>query len=119
MIGDRLLQIADPKLIKLVMKGDTMAGFLFGFPDISEGIRRANGRLWPLGWFWLLREFGRTKWINLNGAGILAPYRGLGVNAILYVEMQKTIASGQLLSRRHRADRGKRVDAGRCAYYGR
>ena len=93
-IGDRLLQIADPKLIKLVMKGDTIAGFLFGFPDISDGIRRANGRLWPLGWFWLLREFGRTKWINLNGAGILAPYRGLGVNAILYVEMQKTIASG-------------------------
>ncbi len=93
-IGDRLLQIADPKLIKLVMKGDTIAGFLFGFPDISEGIRRANGRLWPFGWFWLLREFGRTKWINLNGAGILAPYRGLGVNAILYVEMQKTIASG-------------------------
>jgi len=93
-IGDRLLQIADPKLIKLVMKGDTIAGFLFGFPDISEGIRRAHGRLWPFGWFWLLREFGRTKWINLNGAGILAPYRGLGVNAILYVEMQKTIASG-------------------------
>jgi hypothetical protein len=93
-IGDRLLQIADPKLIKLVMKGDTIAGFLFGFPDISEGIQRANGRLWPFGWFWLLREFGRTKWINLNGAGILAPYRGLGVNAILYVEMQKTIASG-------------------------
>ena len=93
-IGDRLLQIADPKLIKLVMKGDTIAGFLFGFPDISEGIRRAHGRLWPFGWFRLLREFGRTKWINLNGAGILAPYRGLGVNAILYVEMQKTIAAG-------------------------
>ncbi len=42
-IGERLLQIADPKLIKLVMKGDDIAGFLFGFPDISEGIRRANG----------------------------------------------------------------------------
>ena len=93
-IGDRLLQIADPKLIKLVMKGETIAGFLLGFPDISDGIRRAKGRMWPFGWFWLLREFGRTKWINLNGAGILASYRGLGVNAILYVEMQNTIASG-------------------------
>jgi hypothetical protein len=94
-IGERLLQIANPKLIKLVMKGDDIAGFLFGFPDISEGIRRANGRLWPLGWFWLLREFGRTKWINLNGAGILAPYRGLGVNAILYSEMEQTIRAGR------------------------
>jgi hypothetical protein len=93
-IEDRLLQIADPKLIKLVMKGEVIAGFLFGFPDISEGICRARGRLWPFGWFWLLREFKRTRWINLNGAGILAPYRGLGVNAILYAEMQKTIHEG-------------------------
>lgn len=93
-IGERLLAIADPKLIKLVMKGDVIAGFLFGFPDISEGIRRARGRLWPFGWFWILREFKHTKWINLNGAGILAPYRGLGVNAILYVEMEKTIRAG-------------------------
>jgi hypothetical protein len=94
-IGERLLQIADPKLIKLVMKGDEIAGFLFGFPDISEGICRARGRIWPLGWFWLLRDFRRTRWLNLNGAGILAPFRGLGVNAILYSEMEKTIHSGQ------------------------
>jgi hypothetical protein len=93
-VGDRLLQIANPKLIKLVMKGDDVAGFLFGFPDISDGIRRANGRLWPFGWIYLLRDMKQTKWINLNGAGILAPYRGLGVNAILYVEMEKTMHSG-------------------------
>jgi len=93
-IGERLLAIADPKLIKLVMKGEEIAGFLFGFPDISDGIRRARGRMWPFGWFWILRDFRRTKWINLNGAGILAPYRGLGVNAILYAEMEKTMRSG-------------------------
>jgi hypothetical protein len=93
-IGERLLAIADPKLIKLVMKGDDIAGFLFGFPDISDGIRRARGRIWPFGWFWLLRDFRRTRWLNLNGAGILAPYRGLGVNAILYAEMGKTIQTG-------------------------
>ncbi len=93
-IGERLLSIADPKLIKLVMKGDVIAGFLFGFPDISEGIRRARGRILPFGWFWLLREFKRTRWLNLNGAGILAQYRGLGANAILYVEMFNTIRQG-------------------------
>ena len=94
-IGERLLQIADPKLIKLVMKDDNIVGFLFGYPDISEGIRRARGRMWPFGWVWLLREFGRTSWLNINGAGILAPYRGLGVNAVLYNEMYRTIHDGQ------------------------
>jgi hypothetical protein len=96
-IADRLLQIADPRYIKLVMKGDEIAGFLFGFPNISDAICRAQGRLWPLGWFWLLREFGRTKYMDLNGAGILAPYRGLGVNAILYVEMENTLHEGGFL----------------------
>jgi hypothetical protein len=96
-IGERMIQIADPKLIKLVIKGDTIAGFLLGFPDISEGIQKAKGRLWPLGWYWLWREFGRTRWINLNGAGILPAYRGLGVNAILYAEMEKTIREGAFL----------------------
>jgi hypothetical protein len=93
-IGERLLAIADPKLIKLVMKGDKIAGFLFGFPNLSEAICRSKGRLWPLGWFWLLREFKRAKWIDLNGAGILAQYRGLGINAIMYVEMEKTVKEG-------------------------
>ncbi len=93
-IGDRLLTIADPKLIKLVMKGDRIAGFLFGFPNLSEAICRSNGRLWPFGWFWLLREFKRARWIDLNGAGVLAPYRGLGINAIMYVEMTKTVKEG-------------------------
>lgn len=94
-IGDRLMQVGEPRLIKLVMKGDTIAGFLFGFPDLSDGIRRAKGRLFPLGWLWILREFKRTRWLNLMGAGILAPYRGLGVNAILYAEMFRTISDGR------------------------
>ena len=94
-IGDRLMQVGEPRLIKLVMKGDTIAGFLFGFPDLSDGIRRAKGRLFPLGWLWVLREFKRTRWLNLMGAGILAPYRGLGVNAILYAEMFRTISDGR------------------------
>ncbi len=54
----------------------------------SAGRTAASGRF---GWIHLLRDMKRTKWINLNGAGILAPYRGLGVNAILYVEMEKTM----------------------------
>ena len=94
-IGSRLLALADPKLIKLVMKDGNIVGFLFGFPNINEGIKRAGGRLFPFGWYWILREFRRTKYVDMNGAGILAPYRGLGVNAIMYAEMERTMHEGQ------------------------
>jgi hypothetical protein len=42
----------------------------------------------------LLLEMRRTKWVNINGTGILEDYRGLGGTAILFSEMQKSIIEG-------------------------
>ncbi len=89
-IGDRLIAIAHPRLIKLVMKGDQPIGFVFGFMDISAAIQKTKGRVWPFGWIALMREFKRTKWVNFNGTGLLPEYQGLGGNAILYTELAKS-----------------------------
>lgn len=90
-IADRFLAAADPRLIKLVMKEEEVVGFVIGYPDISAGIQRARGRIWPLGWLHLLLEMRRTTWINFNGAGILPKYQGVGANAVLYTELAKTV----------------------------
>jgi len=90
-IGDRILAIADPGLIKLLTKEDEIVGFVLGYPDLSAAIQRCQGRMWPLGWYYMMREFKRTEWLNLNGAGILEKYRGLGGNAVLYAELFRTI----------------------------
>jgi len=93
-IGDRLLAIARPELIKLVIKGDEVAGFVFAFPDISAGLQKARGRLWPLGWWHILRAFRTTKHVNFNGVGLLPAYQGLGANAVLYAELTRTLLEG-------------------------
>jgi hypothetical protein len=90
-VADRLLAISNPRLLKLVMKGDEIAGFVFAFPDISAAIQKTKGRLWPLGWIHLLREFKRTNWANLNGLGLLEQHRGVGANAMLYTELAKSV----------------------------
>lgn len=90
-VADRLIAIADPRLIKLVMKEDEIVGFVFAFPDISAAIQKAGGRVWPFGWIHLLREFKRTNWVNLNGLGLLAGYRGVGANSVLYTELAKSV----------------------------
>lgn len=90
-IGDRILSVADPALIALLMKGDQVAGFVLTYPDLSAAIQRCQGRVWPIGWYRLLREFKRTRWLNVNGAAILEPYRGLGGNALLYAELYRTL----------------------------
>jgi hypothetical protein len=88
---DNILTIADPRLIKIIALGDEAIGFLFGFRDISAAIQRSKGRLFPFGIFDMLLEMKRTKWVDLNGAGILPEYHGRGGNALLYSEMEKTI----------------------------
>lgn len=90
-IADRFLAVADPRMIKLVMKEDEVIGFVIGYPDVSAGIQRANGRLWPFGWIHILLEFKRTKWANFNGAGLLPEHQGVGANAVLYTELAKSV----------------------------
>lgn len=91
-LADQLIWFADPKLIKIVMKDEQPVGFLFAYPDLSAAMRRSRGKLFPTGWLILLLELKRTKWINVNGAGMTEKYRGLGGTAVLFSEMYKSIA---------------------------
>jgi hypothetical protein len=75
------------------MKGEEIIGFLFAYHDVSAGIQRAKGKLFPLGWLHILWDKKFTKWVNVNGIGILPEYQGLGANAIMYYELAKTIKS--------------------------
>ncbi len=88
---DNLMTIADPRLIKIIAHEDDAVGFLFAFPDVSAAIQRSRGRLLPFGLVDMLLEMRRTKWVALNGAGILPEFQGRGGNALLYSEMEKTI----------------------------
>jgi hypothetical protein len=90
-LADQMLWFANPRLIKIVYKGDQPVGFLLAYPDVSAAVQRTKGRLFPFGWIYLLLELRRTKWININGAGMLEGYRGLGGTALLFSEMQRCV----------------------------
>ncbi|NJC95007.1 MAG: hypothetical protein C3F07_19590 [Anaerolineales bacterium] len=90
-MANQLIWLADPRLVKLVMKNDKAVGFLLAYPDVSAALQKTRGRLFPFGWLTLLLELRRTDWININGAGLLPEYRGSGGTAILYSEMFKSV----------------------------
>ena len=89
-MASQLLWFSDPRLVKIVMKGDEPVGFLMAYPDISAALQKTKGRVFPFGWITLLREFKRTDWVNLNGMGLIPEYRGSGGTAILYSEIFKS-----------------------------
>ncbi len=90
-LADQMLWFADPRLIKIVMKDERPVGFLLAYPDISSALQKTKGRLFPFGWIAILRELRTTDWININGAGMIEEFRGLGGTAILYSEMFKSV----------------------------
>lgn len=93
-MANQILWFANPRLIKILYKEEQPVGFLLAYPDISDAIQKTKGKLWPFGWISLLREFKKTNWININGAGIIAEYRGMGGTALLFNEMAKSVREG-------------------------
>jgi GNAT superfamily N-acetyltransferase len=88
---DNVFLVADPRMIKLIMHGDDIVGFLFAFPDVSAALQRAKGHLFPFGIIDLLIDMKRTRTVSGNGMGILPEFQGTGGNALLYSEMGKTV----------------------------
>ncbi|MGB8252528.1 MAG: hypothetical protein WCF08_04890, partial [Anaerolineaceae bacterium] len=88
---DDIMTVADPNLIKVITHNDEVVGFLLGFPDISAAFQRARGNLTPWAIVDLMMSLKRTDWLSGNGAGILPEYQGLGGNALMYSEMEKTL----------------------------
>lgn len=85
--------VADPSLMQVLMHGDEVAGFLLVFPDISMGLRRAGGRLWPTGLFHILRAVGQARVIALNGVGLLPKWRNRGAHVLLYMGLLESLQS--------------------------
>ena len=86
-----VFMVADHRLIKLIMHGEDIVGFLFAFPDASAALQRAKGRLFPFGIIDLVIEMKRTKTVSGNGMGVLPEFQGTGGNALLYYELGKTV----------------------------
>jgi GNAT superfamily N-acetyltransferase len=85
------LTLADPKLIKIITRKDEVVGFMLGFQDLSAAMQRHGGHLYPWTIADLLLEMRRTKWISLNGVGVLPEYQGRGGNYLMMAEMVDTI----------------------------
>jgi len=104
---DNVFLVADPRLIKVILHGDEIVGFLFAFPDVSAALQRARGRLFPLGLLDILLEMKRTRTISGNGMGILPEFQGRGGNALLYAEMARTVFGYKRVDLRKRTISGQ------------
>ena len=83
----RYLPILDPNFIKVVEVKGELVGFAVSMPDLSEGIRKANGKLFPFGIFRILKESKRSKKLLMMLGGVKEEYRGQGIDVLMGVKL--------------------------------
>lgn len=86
----RYLPVIDPRFVMLTtdLNGAVIA-FVISMPEISQGIRRARGRLWPFGWAHILLESRRSKLLTMLLGGIKESWRGKGLDTLMGTALLK------------------------------
>jgi GNAT superfamily N-acetyltransferase len=77
-----------PEFVKVVVDdtGEVVA-VAIAAPNISRACRKANGRLFPFGFLYLLRDLRQVKALDLYLIAVKPELQSKGVNAILLTEM--------------------------------
>jgi GNAT superfamily N-acetyltransferase len=72
-----------PELVMIVEIDGKMAGAAFALPDYNPRIREIDGRLFPFGFWKLLRRKHEIKRFRVLSANVLPEYQRLGVGLVL------------------------------------
>jgi hypothetical protein len=86
-LAKKYLPILNPRFIKAVRKDGEIVAFVIGMPDMTAGIRKARGRLFPFGLLFILRAAKKTKQLDLMLGAVKDKYRGMGLDVMMGVKM--------------------------------
>lgn len=90
---EEYITLADLNLVSCVVDtrhNDKLVGFGVSFPSFSRALRRTrDGRLWPMGWWHMLKvlKWHKTSIVDLLLIGVLPEYRVKGANALIFNDL--------------------------------
>ena len=92
--ADKYFGFLDPALVKLVFSHEgEMAGFLIAMPNLSRAFQKANGRLFPAGFFHILKDYRRPAAADFLLAGARAGHPNGLLTALGLADMFNTLRS--------------------------
>ncbi|MBG0785773.1 MAG: GNAT family N-acetyltransferase [Anaerolineaceae bacterium] len=85
------LGIVNPDYIPIVLdENDDMVGFGLTVPSLSRALQKNKGRLFPFGWWPILRAMKKNDRADLYLIAVKKQYRGLGVNIAMMNQVWQT-----------------------------
>ncbi|MBS9768114.1 MAG: hypothetical protein KGV44_11345 [Flavobacteriaceae bacterium] len=89
--GERFLPLLNPELIKIITNKDNeVVAFVIAMPDLSQAMKKAKGRLFPFGWYHILRASKKSDVLMLLLGAIRNDMQRKGVDGILAIHLLKS-----------------------------
>ena len=112
-LANRFLPYLDPRFVKVVAKDGEVLSFIVAMPDMSEGIRKARGRLLPFGFIHILRAAKKTKQLDLLLGATKEAYRGKGLDALMGVKVLESASKAgiEMMDTHHEMEANVKVRA--------
>lgn len=86
----KYLQFIHPDFISCIMDNDnTMIAFAITMPSFSKAFQKANGKLFPFGFWHLLQAVKKNDHAEFYLIGVDPEYRNKGVTALIFEEIYK------------------------------
>lgn len=86
--SERFLPLLNAEYIKVAVDSNNeIVAFVVAMPDISKGLKKANGKLFPFGFIHILRALKKTNQLNLLLGAVRSNLRNSGIDAVLAVTM--------------------------------
>lgn len=82
--------VLDLRMVTLVENAEgELVAVGISMPSLSKALQKAKGRLWPFGWFHLLRTlfWKRPEVLDLLLVAVRPDYQGKGANALLFTDL--------------------------------
>ncbi len=92
----KYFNIIDPKYTFFVKDKDKFIGFLIATPSLSKGIKKADGKLLPLGWSYIMHDFKYPVCIDTLLTGVIPEYDSKGVAVLLFDALHKTMSANNV-----------------------
>ena len=73
----------------VVDENDRLVAFGLSIPDITRAYKKANGHLFPFGWYHILHDLKHFDTIDLLLNGVLPEWQKRGVHSIYYSDMNE------------------------------
>ena len=87
----KYIGLINPEYIKFIEdKNGNLVSFSIVMPDFSEALIKAKGKLFPFGFYHLLKARKTSKSVVFYLIGVLPEYQSKGVTAIVFDEYAKT-----------------------------